>query len=352
MTDFLRYVNTASSGGDGTTNAESGAQAAYATLAAFDAAEAQNLSGGGHTMTVLCTTGSGTAADGGCSWGAGWTTDATHFITVRAHDDDLATRTWDDTKYRQVNTVWVNDVQFGPRVRFQRIQMESTDSYGMQMFYISFPAGTIVFDGCFFKNVTAQDSNSDMYFFTTSEAIYVVNCVFWIKDPGSNTLDKIWGGLFASTDTKKQRIYNNTIYIDGVATPDTDSSGLEVNGAGDIKCYNNIVVLGAGVSGGGLACFKIGGNALEDYNCSSDATAVGDNSRASQTVTFANASTGDFSLDPADEGALGFGVDLSGDGDYPFDWDMEETERTSWDMGAFMSEGGGAVPILIQEYHA
>ena len=53
MASFIRYVNTASSGGDGTTNNTSGATAAYASLK--DAADAAVTVASGDDYTILCT---------------------------------------------------------------------------------------------------------------------------------------------------------------------------------------------------------------------------------------------------------------------------------------------------------
>ena len=63
MAVITRYVNTASAGGDGTTNAESGATAAYASLNAWEAAEATDLVTAGDSHIVYCSTGSGPAPD-------------------------------------------------------------------------------------------------------------------------------------------------------------------------------------------------------------------------------------------------------------------------------------------------
>ena len=63
MAEVVRYVNTASAGGDGTTNNEAGATAAYASLNAWEAAEQTDLDTANNWMHVYCSTGSGTAAD-------------------------------------------------------------------------------------------------------------------------------------------------------------------------------------------------------------------------------------------------------------------------------------------------
>ena len=59
-TTITAYVNTASSGGDGTTNNTSGATAAYASLNACLSARAKDLVTADEILLVKCT---GSAAD-------------------------------------------------------------------------------------------------------------------------------------------------------------------------------------------------------------------------------------------------------------------------------------------------
>ena len=82
MADLIRYVNPGSSGGDGTTPALSGPNAAYASMTAFNAAEAAthgNLVGDGNTMTVHC---AGSTADTQHGFIEGWTTGPSNDITI------------------------------------------------------------------------------------------------------------------------------------------------------------------------------------------------------------------------------------------------------------------------------
>lgn len=86
-----RYVNTGSSGGDGTTSALSGATAAYASLSAWESAE-DGVDHSGDDMVVNC---AGTAADTTqVIIDASWTADS---ITINGDND---TGEWDTSKYR------------------------------------------------------------------------------------------------------------------------------------------------------------------------------------------------------------------------------------------------------------
>ena len=89
-----RFVNTASVGGDGTTNATSGANAAYASLSAAEAGEQGNLVTADEYLVINC---SGTAADTTAVFWDGYTTDATRYIEIIG---DNVGAVWDDTKYR------------------------------------------------------------------------------------------------------------------------------------------------------------------------------------------------------------------------------------------------------------
>ena len=100
MALVTRYVNTASAGGDGTTNAESGANAAYASLNAWEAAEAVDLVTAGDSHIVYCSTGSGTAADTTGVTISGWITDSTHTVTIQQATSDAHGGKWNTSVYR------------------------------------------------------------------------------------------------------------------------------------------------------------------------------------------------------------------------------------------------------------
>jgi hypothetical protein len=81
MAELTFYVNTASTGGDGTTNGTSGATAAYATYPAFDAAEQTNLVTDGNNYIVLLDGAGGDATSRHDI--TGWTTGAGNDLVLR-----------------------------------------------------------------------------------------------------------------------------------------------------------------------------------------------------------------------------------------------------------------------------
>ena len=71
-----------------------------------------------------------------------------------------------------------------------------------------------------------------------------------------------------------------------------------------------------------------------DNNSASDITTVGTNPLISQTFVYKDAATDDFHLSPSDTGALGLGLDLSEDVNFPFNTDIDNGVITVWSIGA------------------
>lgn len=80
-----RYVNTNSSGGDGTTNGTSGSISAYPSLSAWEAAEQTDLVADGDSHVVTCDNAGGD--DSTAFTIDGWTTGASNPITIEANSN-------------------------------------------------------------------------------------------------------------------------------------------------------------------------------------------------------------------------------------------------------------------------
>lgn len=114
---ITRYVNTASSaGGDGTTNATSGANRAYASLNEFEASEQTTLS---DSIEAIC---EGTAADQAIVIIDGWTTTASYYILIRTTQANRHDGKWNTGKYR-IQSNSVNDISI-IRVKEQYFRMD------------------------------------------------------------------------------------------------------------------------------------------------------------------------------------------------------------------------------------
>ena len=100
------------------------------------------------------------------------------------------------------------------------------------------------------------------------------------------------------------------------------------DGAAGVIAKNCLATAGSGSS------FSASWSASSTNNSSADTTAPGSNPRTSQTFTFVNSGANDYHLASNDAGALGFGADLSGDGTFAFDDDIDRTTISgTWNIG-------------------
>ena len=176
-----------------------------------------------------------------------------------------------------------------------------------------------------------------------------------LNDDGSND----------GTGVKSLSNSGNENFIINSLFHNCEENGVELRDAGDLICYNVTAIdnaeRGFAESGGTLTCINClaDNNATEDfdsgvisgnYNASGDGTAPGANSRINQTFTFVASGSDDFHLASNDAGALDFGTDLSADGSFAFDDDIDfETRSGSWDIGFDEFILPLAFPILSDE---
>ena len=127
LTQRLRYVNTASSaGGNGTTNATSGANRAYPTLTNAITSEAASggLVAADVYLTIVC---EGTSPDTSAVDITGFTTDATHYVEVVTQTAGRHTGKWDTTKYRLEVAIDGDILKISvPYCRIDGLQIKST----------------------------------------------------------------------------------------------------------------------------------------------------------------------------------------------------------------------------------
>lgn len=332
-----RYVNTASSGGDGTTNNTSGGTAAYASLSAGltdIAADFPDFVSSDVQVDVLCT---GTTADSTAVTLPTITTDATRFLRIKAQAADKASLAgWSTSKYRlsydAATTITVTAQSNIAFIRFEDLQIENTR--------------------------TLNNTNKIFHLASTIACrVVIANCRLR-KPSGFSTTGHI-GIDFVQNGTGTNFIVVNTL-IEGLTT--SSCIGLR-NGVGgnDAFAYNTMVVgaptgFSSTVANQGMLKNCRTASCTNGYNgtWSSSSTnnasdiasdAPGSNPQDSISNAFLDAGSGDYRYDTGD-GAIDLGSDLSGDATWSFADDMEGTARPQnsvWDIGPFefVSGGGG-----------
>lgn len=316
-----RYVNTNSTpGGDGTTNATSGANRAYASLAEFEA----TLSG---TLTEPWTVHySGTVVDGasGVTF-SGFTPSATNYVDIVGDHPGGA---WSDSHIRLVRTggtiisVWVPYL----RLRHLQLLMDTTDGGDQYGIGINSGGTYLAVDSCliYCTGGTGGYRRSGILPDTSVTDMRVANCTFrgWLNTTNSRAC-QVSGVL-----------YHNT-FIDCAIGADQPSSD-----AG--KAINNLFYNVTSVRMSGTWAAGSGYNATDSASLSYTVTGGATGDRLSQTFTFEDAGAGDYRLTSGDAGAQGYGVDLSGDATYPVTLDQTGTTRPDPpSIGAYEPTGGG-----------
>lgn len=311
---ITRYVNTASTtGGDGTTNATSGANRAYPTLrAALDAIGA-SLS---DAMTIVCD-GAGGADTSDCDQGAwDFTTTASNYLLITTQGSARHQGKWDTAKYHRAvtnqNGLYNN---LAAHIRFDGLQVQVTVNDAAQyIVYKTINANLTATDiDCRITNCIAKGV-------MTSGQVLGYNP----RPPGAGGagVSSIWNCLafdcdkgFAS-DWASQKFWNCTGH-----TNTFDFDGMEA-------CeFRNCLSAAPATSGWvGVA------SGSSSHNASSDDSAPGSRSRSNQTFTFVDVAGDDFHLQSTDAGAKGFGVRDPGSGLFADDIGGQ-ARGLVWDIG-------------------
>ncbi len=137
-----------------------------------------------------------------------------------------------------------------------------------------------------------------------------------------------------------------TSYVYNCTAIDSDKRGFNHSGSGTAVAKNCLA------DGHTTEDFDDGGTWTgSSHVASGDATADdidATNGRIDQTFTFVNAGGNDYHLSGSDEGALGFGTDLSADGIFAFDDDIDGETITTWSIGfdSIVAAGGRIMSSL------
>lgn len=344
---LVRYVNPASSGGDGTTNATSGPNAAYASLDACFDAEATALTGitcdiydyeDTPALTIALdilldgTTVDSTQAvlDQG-----GWVTDATHRVRIRMADG-AAGLAWPSSRYR----------------------LQGDPGYGEGMLSVEV---AINLDLDFFANNTRSlnDQPKAVVFSNVAHDTRVYGGIYWNSSTsGYNTNGRAIGNT-GGTSVGYSFKGRNFVALceDGAAL----GFGY-ADGAGTVLYLYNVTAIDRGSTGTIAAVTASGDNAdlefraknllIKGPNCwecyntdealtilTTDATSPTSALR-NKSIAFVDEDNEDFHLAAADTDAVNEATDLSSDTYWPFSVDADGTTRSSWDVGADEYEAG------------
>lgn len=355
MATIIRYVNTASSGGDGTTNNTSGGTAAFASLSAAEAALRQNLTGvtcdvadeqGNNyiALDILCT---GTSADtSAVDFSSGtWVTDNTHRIRIRLNGTGAGAK-WDTTKYRLVASpggygAGTFQVLAALHITLQSLQIETGSN--LDNAPRALVCGSVAFNlkivNCFLRitSTTGTWDNAFVFYITSTTDAYsfqMRNTVLAASDGrGMNTATNSNAGTVA-------RLYNCTVVNRGATA--RPLVGIDLSNASADYRLKNLLVQGPGSS------LYVGFvNSIPDEEVTiltQDASSPTVGLR-SKTITFVDAANWDYHLAAGDTDAIGVGTDLSADSYYPFSNDGDNQSRSgAWDVGADQYSSGIIIP--------
>jgi hypothetical protein len=346
-----RYVNAGSSGGDGTTQALTGSTAAYASLAAWQAARFRNLVSADEIEEVICE-GSTEDAITATLLLSGWTTDATRYVSIKAGPNDRATTKWSNSKYR----ITLTPTGGGNTIENSSILYLRIDGLQIGFSVASFNSATRAGYVLFLNNLVSGTSGSDCR---------VSNCYlryFGASGWSAITAGSYWGGVMAAPGTTSANpVPNFYIYNNVISYEVTVASSWTANTYGirseyrdqNVYIYNNTIV-GAwriGISGDNNntryhhlrnnLIYGCGVDSTNEYAARCDYNATDRSSlgytanthdRVSQTFSFV--ASDDFALTSSDTGAKGYGVTNPGSDLYIVD--INGNSRTvPWDIGAY-----------------
>jgi hypothetical protein len=271
----------------------------------------------------------------------GWTTNATNKIVLTVPTDHRHAGTYDTNK-AYLDTSSASNIGIAILEDYTEVyglQVKNTYVDGAAASPITVPSAItatnnkIVVDSCL---LIADSSNNSAQAITTSDVdarLYAVNN-FLVAKTSNSTSSAICITMTAVSASTRLYAYSNTCYyddLDGGAL----TSGIYMQGAATGILRNNLFYSVDGTANSTLLNEKV--NDI-DYNASNVAETwmAGAHDHPSHTFSFVNVTGGtNLHLDAADTGAKGLGVDLSADGTYAFNADIDgETRSAPWDIGA------------------
>lgn len=297
----------------------------YATLAAFDTAEATDLVTAGDTITVKVF---GSAADGPVTFDTDWTTSSTNYLRIEtdsALSESVHSGTYPTSSYRIEGDNFFAVI----RVEAQYIELvglpiksTATTNAGRGIFLRGNDDGALIKD-CIIVGNLASNANAahigidlENVFADSGRTINVINNLIYDWEFGVTN-------VFYTNDVL--RLYNNGIYnVDDNALSFTSgASGDELHWKNNWaeSCVND--------------CYDWTITWTTETN-TTNLSEDGTESSSTGTCTFENEAGDDFRIASGDSTCKEAGTDLSSDTEYAFSDDFVGTTRTaSWSLGPY-----------------
>lgn len=318
-----RFVNTGSSaGGDGTTNATSGANRAWVSwqeaLTQLNTAYSSNLV----TADVQIELEFSGATDDTVQVTAAWpTSDATRYINIKVPTADQK-MAWDTNVYTLVapsgrnftSVLFVNT----NTLKMSGVQIQHLGNLNVGSnngIFVTAAPGLLQMDGVKIRRGPGQIGAAGVGCGSVSANVVVRNCV---------TIGFLLGLQFVSMGSNSELdLYNNTLIGDNEASSRGITVGFTAGGSNKVaRVKNNLQ--------------QIHANNLSVTNATTDDQATNHHNTGTDAA-FVDSTNADFSLTAADTVARNQGTDLSGVANFPFSVDANGTTRpvgSAWDIGA------------------
>ena len=330
---ITRYIDTGSTtGGNGTTNAVTGANRAYVSLSEAEAAEQADLTATGlnDTMEFICDRTNGGGTDSTAVTIDGWTTDSTHYLTIKTNTSNMHAGQFDSAKYylqRSVGGSAIGIAESFLRVEGMQVSVDTTSGTALGIVEAGVPWSGVRVTNCIVRAtvaavVTAIGSQNNSNGAVTN--IIANNLVYGFTGSGAY-------GIYCrhNNGSVKTLYYNNTVYncATGIRCRDVGGSGTT-----SIYARNNLVI---GCTTAYLESSPLAVATYNAYDTGSDPGTNGiDLSASADSAIFVDATTSNFHL-VAGSTAADVGQDLSADADYAFSTDIDgQTRSGTWDVGA------------------
>lgn len=325
MTDTIRFVNTASAGGDGTGGIDviAGGTAAYSSMASAEAAE-QTTVNVSDRFIFEC---KGVAADTGFTI-SGWTVNGE--IIVRSHTSSRHAGVYDTGKYRVEDTTNVITLADN-NTTLEYIQVADTSPGSRFCVIFSGGSGGSKLLRSVLKDDTAGAGDTAISFASSNAEFQIAHNIFY------GFPDIIFDN---STDGAIATVFNNTF---------VDCDSIYTVTKTNLPLFKNNIIQNSTNGITGTVDSGSDFNATDSANFGSGYT-TNTNDRVSQTFTFVNAGANDYHITPGDTGVKDHGTDLSGVTD-SIDIDGDAIAGT-WSIGAdfIVSVVGVTIPVIMHSY--